>query len=103
VACWETTPTNDGERVAVAIVSVIGGIPLYGLFLYATDHRWVLLWFTLFNLWATWPPRVCFATIVCRTHKGRLHVDRVGKGLRGRESSGIQSVWSVLFVLGDLC
>jgi hypothetical protein len=42
--------------VAVAIVSVIGGIPLYGLFLYATDHRWVLLWFTLFNLWATWPP-----------------------------------------------
>ena len=43
-------------RIAVAVVSVIGGIPLYGLFLYATDYRWALLWFTLFNVWATWPP-----------------------------------------------
>jgi MFS family permease len=43
-------------RIAVASVSVIGGIPLYGLFLHATDYRWALLWFTLFNVWATWPP-----------------------------------------------
>jgi MFS family permease len=43
-------------RIAVATVSVIGGIPLYGLFLYATDYGWALLWFTLFNVWATWPP-----------------------------------------------
>jgi MFS family permease len=43
-------------RIAVAIVSVVGGIPLYGLFLYATDYRWALFWFTLFNLLATWPP-----------------------------------------------
>ena len=43
-------------RIAVALVSVLGGIPLYGLFLFANEYRWALLWITLFNIWATWPP-----------------------------------------------
>ena len=43
-------------RISVAIVSVVGGIPLYALFLYATDYAWALLWINSFNLIATWTP-----------------------------------------------
>jgi predicted MFS family arabinose efflux permease len=43
-------------RIFVALVSVAGGIPLYGLFLFATDYQGALLWVTLFNLWAAWTP-----------------------------------------------
>jgi MFS family permease len=41
-------------RISVAIVSVVGGIPLYGLFLYATDYRWAFCWINLFSVWAVW-------------------------------------------------
>jgi MFS family permease len=43
-------------RIGVALVSVVGGIPLYGLFVFANSYRWALLWISLFNIWATWPP-----------------------------------------------
>jgi hypothetical protein len=43
-------------RILLAFVSVVGGIPLYGLFLYATDYYWALLWINLFSIWATWAP-----------------------------------------------
>jgi len=41
-------------RIVVAIVSVMGGIPLYGLFLFAKDYRWALIWINLFHIVATW-------------------------------------------------
>jgi MFS family permease len=43
-------------RIGLALVSVVGGIPLYGLYIYATDYRWALLWSNLFHVWATWAP-----------------------------------------------
>jgi hypothetical protein len=43
-------------RIAVAFVSVAGGIPLYGLFLYSKTYHSAFLWINLFNLWGTWPP-----------------------------------------------
>ncbi|KAL3944905.1 MAG: hypothetical protein SGBAC_000996 [Bacillariaceae sp.] len=43
-------------RICVAFVSVVGGIPLYGLFLYARSYKSALLWINLFSLWATWTP-----------------------------------------------
>ena len=43
-------------RIYVALVSIVGGIPLYGLYIYATNYHLVILWSNLFNLWATWTP-----------------------------------------------
>lgn len=43
-------------RICVALVSIVGGIPLYGLYIYATNYRLAMLWSNLFNLWATWTP-----------------------------------------------
>jgi MFS family permease len=42
-------------RIGVALTSVVGGIPLYGLFLYSKSYPWALLWVNLFHLVATWP------------------------------------------------
>ena len=41
-------------RAWLAFVSVLGGIPFYGLYLFATDYSWALLWINAFNLWGTW-------------------------------------------------
>ena len=38
----------------MALVSVLGGIPLYGLFLYAKSYTAALLWINLFHFVATW-------------------------------------------------
>jgi MFS family permease len=47
-------------RIGVAIVSIAGGIPLYGLYIYATNYNMAVLWSNLFHLWATWPaPGAC--------------------------------------------
>ena len=43
-------------RIYVAIVSIVGGIPLYGFYIYATDYRSAIVWSSLFHLWATWSP-----------------------------------------------
>jgi MFS family permease len=41
-------------RIWLAFVSVLGGIPLYGLYLFATDYLWAMLWINAFHLWGTW-------------------------------------------------
>lgn len=43
-------------RIAVALASVVGGIPLYGMFLYSTSYSYAILYTNLFHLVATWPP-----------------------------------------------
>ena len=43
-------------RIGLALISVVGGIPLYGLYIYANDYRWALLWANLFHIVATWTP-----------------------------------------------
>ena len=45
-------------RIGVALVSVVGGIPLYGLYIYATNYRLAILWSNLFHLIATWSPAI---------------------------------------------
>jgi hypothetical protein len=50
------TNNSSQGRILLALVSVVGGIPLYGLFLYSTDFSWALLWINLFSVWATWTP-----------------------------------------------
>ena len=42
-------------RVGVALVSVVGGIPLYGMFLFATHYHKAIVYINLFHLVATWP------------------------------------------------
>jgi MFS family permease len=41
-------------RIWLAFISVLGGIPLYGLYLFATDFSWAMLWINAFHLWGTW-------------------------------------------------
>eukprot|EP00977_Amphora_coffeiformis_P018199 scaffold6301_cov165-Amphora_coffeaeformis.AAC.2 len=43
-------------RIWLAFVSVLGGIPLYGLYLFAVDYHWALLWINAFHLGGTWTP-----------------------------------------------
>ena len=43
-------------RIILAMVSVVGGIPIYGLFIYSSSFEWALLWSNLFHFWATWTP-----------------------------------------------
>ena len=43
-------------RVGVALVSVIGGIPLYGMFLFATNYYTAFVYVNFFHLVATWAP-----------------------------------------------
>ncbi|CAJ1952224.1 unnamed protein product [Cylindrotheca closterium] len=50
-------------RIFVAFISVVGGIPLYGLFLFAKSYRAGLLWINLFSLWATWTPSAALRPI----------------------------------------
>jgi len=50
------TSAGTRGRIILALISVLGGIPFYGFYLYATDYRWALLWINLFQLWATWSP-----------------------------------------------
>eukprot|EP00554_Chaetoceros_debilis_P016537 CAMPEP_0194126506 /NCGR_PEP_ID=MMETSP0150-20130528/60023_1 /TAXON_ID=122233 /ORGANISM="Chaetoceros debilis, Strain MM31A-1" /LENGTH=535 /DNA_ID=CAMNT_0038820367 /DNA_START=111 /DNA_END=1719 /DNA_ORIENTATION=+ len=41
-------------RVAIAFISIIGGIPSYGMFLYSTDYTTALLFVNLFHVLASW-------------------------------------------------
>ena len=41
-------------RISVAFASVAGGIPLYGLYIYAQSYTSALVWSNLFHVWATW-------------------------------------------------
>jgi MFS family permease len=50
-------------RILVALLSVVGGIPLYGLFLYSTSFPRALIWITAFNLIATFTPAAAIRPI----------------------------------------
>lgn len=43
-------------RIAVALASVVGGVPLYGMFLYSTNYYRAIFYVNLFHLVATWAP-----------------------------------------------
>ena len=43
-------------RIIIGFVSVVGGIPCWGMFLYASDYTWALLWINLFHVIASWTP-----------------------------------------------
>ena len=47
--------TSQG-RIVLALLSVLLGIPLYGLFLYETNFIYALIYINLFQLVATWAP-----------------------------------------------
>jgi Na+/melibiose symporter-like transporter len=58
------------SRIQLALVSVIGGIPLYGMFLYSKSFSWALLWVNLFHLVATWPPSCAIRPICAELTEG---------------------------------
>jgi MFS family permease len=43
-------------RIAVALASVLGGIPLYGMFLYSTNYYHAIFYINIFHVVASWPP-----------------------------------------------
>lgn len=55
--------TSSQGRIMLALVSVVLGIPLYGLFLHATNFYWAVLWINLFQLTATWAPSAAIRPI----------------------------------------
>jgi predicted MFS family arabinose efflux permease len=63
--CGDYAAKKNGSqgRILVALVSVIGGIPLYGLFLYSTSFLRALMWITAFNLIATFTPAAAIRPI----------------------------------------
>jgi len=50
-------------RIMVALVSIIGGIPVYGLFLYSTNYLWSLFFINFFHFLASWPPSAAIRPI----------------------------------------
>lgn len=55
--------SNQQGRVAVAFASVIGGIVLYGLFLFSESFVPSLIWMNLFHLWGSWAPSAALRPI----------------------------------------
>jgi MFS family permease len=53
---------NQG-RILVALLSVVGGIPLYGLYLHSTNFLWATVWITAFNLIANFTPAAAIRPI----------------------------------------
>jgi MFS family permease len=53
---YNNTHSSTG-RIILALISVVVGIPLYGLFIYNLHNfTWALIWSNLFHFWATWTP-----------------------------------------------
>jgi MFS family permease len=71
-------------RIWLAFVSVAGGIPFYGLHLFATDYSWALLWINAFQLWGTW------------TQPGALRPICADLTRNASERAQIISLWIVL-------
>lgn len=71
-------------RIWLAFGSVVGGIPLYGLHLFATDYSWALLWINAFQLWGTW------------TQSGALRPICADLTRNASERAQIISLWIVL-------
>lgn len=60
---YAATKSGSQGRILVALLSVVGGIPLYGLYLYSTNFAWALTWITAFNLIATFTPAAAIRPI----------------------------------------
>lgn len=71
-------------RIWLAFVSVVGGIPCYGLYLFAKDYSWALLWMNAFQLWGTW------------TQSGALRPICADLTRNASERAQIISLWIVL-------
>mmetsp|Transcript_13407 Transcript_13407/g.20125 ORF Transcript_13407/g.20125 Transcript_13407/m.20125 type:complete len:440 (+) Transcript_13407:27-1346(+) len=50
-------------RITIALISVLGGIPVYGLFLYSTSYYWTLFYINLFHVLASWAPAAALRPI----------------------------------------
>merc|ERR1712194_38338 len=64
-------------RIFVSLVSIVGGVPLYGMFLYATDYHQAILYINLFHLVATWSPAAALRPIcadLARNPSGRAQI-----------------------------
>jgi Major Facilitator Superfamily len=71
-------------RIWLAFGSVLGGIPLYGMHLFATDYIGALLWMNAFQLWGTW------------TQAGALRPICADLTRNASERAQIISLWIVL-------
>ncbi len=71
-------------RIWLAFGSVLGGIPFYCLYLFATDYSWALLWAIAFHLCGTW------------TQSGALRPICADLTRNASERAQIISLWNVL-------
>mmetsp|Transcript_14121 Transcript_14121/g.40647 ORF Transcript_14121/g.40647 Transcript_14121/m.40647 type:complete len:498 (+) Transcript_14121:177-1670(+) len=71
-------------RIWLAFISVLGGIPLYGLYLFATKYNAALVWINAFQLWGTW------------TQSGALRPICADLTRNASERAQIISLWIVL-------
>jgi hypothetical protein len=78
-------------RICVAFVSVAGGIPLHGLFVYSKTYHSALLWIKLFNLWGAWPPSAALRPICADLTRNNS------------ERAQIISMWIVLEEISGAC
>ena len=56
--------TSSQGRIVVAMVSVLLGIPLHGLYLFETQFNRALFYMTVFQLVATWAPPGTFLLLL---------------------------------------
>ncbi|KNC82539.1 hypothetical protein SARC_05187 [Sphaeroforma arctica JP610] len=52
---WAAVRHGNRGRIYVAFTSVVGGIPLYAKFLYATEYEYALLYMFAFSVIGSWP------------------------------------------------
>lgn len=50
-------------RIGIALLSILGGIPLYGIFLYSTSYSIALTFLSCFHFVATWSPAAAIRPI----------------------------------------
>ena len=50
-------------RIMIALISVLGGIPAYGMFLYSTNYYSALIYINLFHIVASWTPSAAIRPI----------------------------------------
>ena len=50
-------------RIMIALISVLGGIPAYGIFLYSTNYYSALFYINLFHIVASWTPSAAIRPI----------------------------------------
>ena len=53
-------------RIYIALVSVIGGIIFYGLFLFSKTYQPAVFWYSMFHLWGGWTPAATLRPICAK-------------------------------------